>query len=399
MTEAPVATEEPAATEAPPEEAGGVSGTITIWHSLKDNEMASMNEIMAAFQANNPDVQFDVLFVPHEDLRGKFETAAATGSGPTILFGSADWGPPFYDALLVTDLTGMADQALLDSINPAALEAVRYKDALVGMPWGIKGVVLYRNTSIIPEAPATFEEMIAAAQEATQGDVLGADFERGYFFSAAHITGCGGKVMEPNGDPAFNNEAGVCWLNLFKAVQDAGIPGEVNNDNDVNLFKAGKVGMIIDGSWNMASLAEAIGEENLVIDPWPATEGGNLSGFVQTDNIYLSANAVDEDLEAGWAFIAFLLSPESQAILADPTKAGAIPSVTGVEVTNRIQQEASVAFEKGTAFPVIPEMGAYWSPMETAIKSVLDEGADPATALQQAFDAITAAIAEIRGGG
>jgi len=36
--------------------------------------------------------------------------------------------------------------------------------------------------------------------------------------------------------------------------------------------------------------------------------------------------------------------------------------------------------------------------MDTALKSVFDEGADPAEALQTAYDSIVAAIEEIRGG-
>jgi maltose-binding protein MalE len=43
-------------------------------------------------------------------------------------------------------------------------------------------------------------------------------------------------------------------------------------------------------------------------------------------------------------------------------------------------------------------MDAYWRPMETALQSVFDEGADPAEALQVAYDAIIASIEEMRGG-
>jgi len=42
-------------------------------------------------------------------------------------------------------------------------------------------------------------------------------------------------------------------------------------------------------------------------------------------------------------------------------------------------------------------MNAYWAPMETAQKSVFDEGADPAGALARAEESIRAAIADIRG--
>jgi arabinogalactan oligomer/maltooligosaccharide transport system substrate-binding protein len=294
---------------------------------------------------------------------------------------------------LVADVTGFTSTPFLASINEAALGAVKYKGALVGLPQTIKGVVMFRNKQVIAAAPATFDDLVTAAKAATKGDVVGADLEYGFFFAAAHLNGIGGKLMEANGDAAFNNEKGVEWLNLLNSFKDAG-PTEYYTDNDVNLFKAGKAGIIIDGTWNMTALAEAIGADNLAIDPWPAYGDGHLSGYVQTENIYLNANASGDDQAASWKFMEFFLSPEAQALLV---KAGHIPAVAGVEIADPLLKQAVDAFAGGAAFPVIPEMGAYWGPMDTALKSVFDEGADPAAALQTAYDSITAKIKEIRG--
>lgn len=374
-----------------PEEVS-VSGTITLWHAWKENEIESLNEVVAAFQAKNPDVTFDTLYVPFDDMRSKYETAVATGGGPGLLIGAADWGPAFFDAELVMDITGFTDSVFLASINEAALGAVKYNGALVGLPQTIKGVVMFRNTDIIPEAPATFEDLVAAAQAATSGDVVGANLERGFFFSAGHLNAVGGQLMDTNGDPMFNNESGVAWADLLNSFTDAG-PAEYYTDNDVNLFKAGKAGMIIDGSWNTASLAEAIGADKLAIDPWPTS----MSGYVQTENIYMSTNVAEEDMEAVWAFMKFFLSAEAQALLADPAKAGHIPAVVGLEVNDPLMAMTIAAFAGGVPFPVIPEMNAYWEPMDNALKSVFDQGTDPATALAEAEANVNAKLVEIRG--
>ena len=151
-----------------------LAGTVSLWHSWKETEIPGLNNVIAAFQEKHPDVQFDVLYVPHEDLQGKYETAAATGGGPSVLIGSADWGPGWYDAELAADVSAMTTEEFLRTINPAALGAVRYRDALIGLPQTIKGVVMFRNTSIIPDAPATFDDLLTAAQAATTGDVVGA---------------------------------------------------------------------------------------------------------------------------------------------------------------------------------------------------------------------------------
>jgi arabinogalactan oligomer / maltooligosaccharide transport system substrate-binding protein len=390
----------PAATPTPDEPATGgeggeamdLSGTITIWHALKELEAEAFNGVVASFQEAYPDVTFDILYVPDTDLRGKFETAAATGGGPTMLVGFADWGPAFYDASLVADLSGMASADFLAGINQAALDSVEYNSALVGLPLGIKGVVMYRNTSIVPEAPTSVDDLIAKAQAATQGDVVGAYLERGPFFVFGHLHAQGGQLMTAEGDPAFNTDAGVAWLTMLNSFTEAG-PAEFNADNDVNLFKAGKAGIIIDGTWNLQSLAESIGEDNLKVDPWPV----GLAGYVQNDNLYMSANAEGANKDATWAFMQYVLSQEAQAEVA-AINIGFFPAALGVDVPDRLRQEVVTAFGAGVAFPVIPEMNAYWGPMETALKTVFDEAGDPAASLATAEESVNAAIVEIRGG-
>jgi len=370
----------------------GLTGTITLWHSWKENEILSLNDVIAAFQAVNPDVTFDVLYVPFDDLKGKYETATATGGGPTVLIGAADWGPGFYDSTFIADLTPLVSDEFLATINPAALGAVQYKDALVGLPQTLKGVLMFRNKTIIAEPATSFDDLVAKATAANTADIQGAALEYGFFFSAAHLDGVGGKLLEANGDPAFNTEKGVEWANLINRFKETGNVFSYSDD-DVSLFKAGKAGIIIDGSWNTSSLAESIGAENLAIDLWPAP----LSGYVQTENIYLNANATGDDAAAGYAFIEYFLSVEAQTLLADATKAGHVPATLGVEVTDPLLQAATAAFEGGSAFPVIPEMGAYWDPLNNALKKVVDEGIDPVVALQEAYDLVVAKVAEIRG--
>jgi maltose-binding protein MalE len=79
------------------------------------------------------------------------------------------------------------------------------------------------------------------------------------------------------------------------------------------------------------------------------------------------------------------------------SEAGHIPAVSGVALASPFLQQAAVAFQGGTAYPVIPEMEVYVQPLDTALRSVFDEGADPVTALQQAHETITSALEKIHG--
>ena len=395
VTQALVITEKP--TEVPvmtkePELEIDLACTISLWHSLNEDEFASLDGVLTAFQEIYPDAQFDVLFVPLDDMKGKFETSAGNGGGPSVLIGSSYWGPEFYDSLLIDDVSEFTSNEFLDTISQAALDTVEYKDGLLGLPLNIMGVLMFRNSSIIPEAPATLDDLITAAQAATNGDVVGSYLDYGLFFSAGHLHGLGGQLMDAKGDPTFNNEKGLKWIEMIKKFEESG-PIENNTDNDVSLFQEGRAGIIIDGLWNAVSLAEAIGAENLVIDPWPA----DMSGYVQTDIIYLNANLSSDDAVCGWSLMEFMLSPEAHVIFSDPSMAGYIPTIVGVEVTDPIQQQVLVAFAGGTAFPVILEMGAYWDPVNNALLSAIEQGTDPAEALKAAHDAVVAKVAEIRG--
>jgi maltose-binding protein MalE len=234
--------------------------------------------------------------------------------------------------------------------------------------------------------------LVNFAQEATSGDVVGAYLDYGLFYSAGHLYGIGGQLMDADGNPTFNDDKGIEWIEMIQRFEEAG-PIENNNDNDINLFVEGKAGIIIDGLWNASELAEAIGPENLAIDPWPIP----MSGYVQTDNLYLNANSTGNELDTCWNFMEFMLSPESQQIFSDPSMAGHIPAILGVELTDPLQSQVMETFNGATAFPAIPEMSAYWDPVNNALLSVIEQGTNPADALQAAHDDVLDKLAEIHG--
>jgi maltose-binding protein MalE len=382
-------TEEPVITEIPEI---GLRGQVSIWHSFDENEVESLNGVIAIFQEMHPEVEFDVLYIPAYDIHGKFESAAQSGSGACILIGPYAWGPPLFDSFLVAEVSEFASDEFLATINPAALGSVQYADSIIGLPLSQTGILPFRNKNIVPVAPTTFDEMVTLAQEATSGDVVGAYLDYGLFLSAGHLHGIGGSLMDADGNPTFNDDKGIEWIEMIQKFEEAG-PVENNNDNDINLFIEGKAGMIIDGWWNASNLAEAIGPENLAIDPWPDP----MSGYVQTENLYLNANSTSNELDTCKSFMEFMLSPEAQLIFADSSMAGFIPSILGVELTDPLQMQVVETFNGATAFPVIPEMNAYWDPVNNALLTVMEQGADPADVLQEAHDDVLAELAEIQG--
>lgn len=365
--------------------------TISLWHSFNENEIESLLAVSVAYQEIQPDIEFDFLYTPNYDIKNKYKMAAATGGGPSILIGSGEWGPSLYDDSLIQEISDLADSELLDTVNPAALSNVQYRDALIGLPLYLKGVVMFRNATIVTEAPESFNELVILAQSATVGDLIGAYLDYGLFYSGGHLQAVGGSLMDAEGNPTFNDEKGNEWLEMLKRYEEAG-PIEHNNDNGLNLFLENRVGILIDDLSNAASLAEAIGIENLVIDNWP----NDMSGYVQSDNIYLKANLTGHDLECGLSFMEFLLSVEAQEIFSDPSMAGYIPAIMGLDLADPHQKQAAAAFANGTTLPVIPEMRAYWDPVNNALLAVVELGINPGEALLAAEESVISNISEIR---
>ena len=124
-------------------------GTISIRHSWDETKLPVLAQIIKNFQALYPNVLFDVMFIPKDILFDRFAADSREGIGPTLLLAPAEWGPSLFDQGLVSDITGNVNQNVLDTLNQPALKAAEHEEQLIGLPYTIQGVVLFRNQGII----------------------------------------------------------------------------------------------------------------------------------------------------------------------------------------------------------------------------------------------------------
>ncbi|MFH1633586.1 MAG: extracellular solute-binding protein, partial [Chloroflexota bacterium] len=151
------------ADDATPSDETGQESNLTLWHGMGELEILALHDIVAAFQTRYPSLRINVLYLPFDDLYARYAAAAAAGDGPDLLLGPGEWGPALYDAGLIADVTSLASPELLSNINRAALDVVQYRGDLIGLPHSISGVVMYRNSSIVADAPADFDALVASA--------------------------------------------------------------------------------------------------------------------------------------------------------------------------------------------------------------------------------------------
>lgn len=367
-----------------------LQGTVILWHAWDESNQPILEAILDAFQAQYPDVFFDVTYVPLENLKARFELEAREGGGPTVLFGPAEWGPEFYTAGLVPDLSPIVAPAVWEGLPAAALGNVQYNESLVGLPYQMRGVVLYRNRDLAQLPPETYDQMVGRAQGLTQGEVVGAYLDRSFYYSGGHLLGLGGSFIHEDGTPAFNSEQGLLWLSLLQSYTDLG-PTSFLDDEDLRVFIEGRVGWIIAGSWRLSEIVAALGEDRVGIDPWPLYREGRLAGFVQTENLYLTVRAASAETlgaraggdpqAASLAFAEFMLSPDAQALFA---QAGLIPVDSEAVSANRLVEQTYAALSGGTAYPIHPDFDLYPTVLDAALQSVFSGEAAPEQALLDA---------------
>jgi maltose-binding protein MalE len=103
------------------------------------------------------------------DINDQYPIAAPAGEGPDIFIGPHDrlGGWVSSGLLAPIDLGAKSDQFL-----PVTLTAFTYDSKLYGMPYAFENMALFRNADMVPEAPATWADLLqVGADLQTAGEV------------------------------------------------------------------------------------------------------------------------------------------------------------------------------------------------------------------------------------
>jgi maltose-binding protein MalE len=350
-----------------------MQGEIRIWLDWDVHELESLQRIFVAFQDKNPGIKFHVTYYATEDLLPAIRAASQNEGAPTVLLGPASLGLTLWEEGYLRNLIDRANLDLQGLIHPLAWNQVDYQGARIGMPLEMHGVVFYRNQALV------------AAPASSVGDLEGATFDFRFNLSASQMHTCNGAFFNPSGSFEFEDEPVTCWLNLMNVVREKN-QVVFNSDEDTRAFVEGRSAWLIEETLHATLLQQSLEGGNLVVDPWPITSiaGERLTGFVWTENAYLLDRSDPLDLEASWAFIRFLLTPESQITLSDPDAAGHLPVLLNLEVEDVLQTQMMAAIYSGVPYPLRLDMELYKEPIESALEAVVLKGATPELAIEMA---------------
>jgi arabinogalactan oligomer/maltooligosaccharide transport system substrate-binding protein len=369
----------------------GDSTPITVW---VDIERKPALEPVAESFTEDTGIEVKLVTKDFATVDQDFISQVPTGKGPDIIVSPHDKLGAYVAAGVVAPLE-LGDVA--DGFAEASIQAMTYDGKVYGVPYSIENVALVRNTDLVAEPAATFDEVIANGKAAgTEYPFLvGLSPEQGDPYHLYPLqTSFGSQVFAQNADGSYDasqlvlgdaaGEAFAGWLATQGAAGTGVFNANIDGDRAREFFVAGKSPYYLTGPWNIPAISEA--GINYAVDPLPSAGGEEARPFVGVNGFFLSSKSTNA--LAATNFIVNYLSTED-AQLALYEVGGRPPALIAAYETAAADNPDVLAFgaigQKGAPMPSIPEMGAVWSDWGNAeLQIIKGEGGDPATVWETA---------------
>jgi maltose-binding protein MalE len=402
-TEAAAATE-PAGTPPPTTEyvppARG-EADLVIWADLTRAD--AIRPLADSFAADEGLV-IEVFEVPFDRIRDLLTTAGPAGEGPDIIIGAHDWLGELVSngSLAPIDLGDSAAD-----YSEVAIQAFTYDGQLYGLPYAVENIALVRNTDLVPEAPATFEDLEETAlQLVADGQATiplaiqegPADPYHNYPLFSAY----GGYVFGQNEDGTFNpddvgidSEGGLAAAEAFARWSEEGlISKDVTYDVMIDAFASGDAPFAITGPWAVNDPDRGFVQSgvNFAVEPIPPVAGGTPQVFVGVQGFMISSYS--ENIDLATTFLVDYVNSEDlqMAMFEAGGRPPAMTSAFEAVADDPVIQGFGLSGQQGIPQPAIPEMAAVWETWRDAYNLIFT-GTDPTEAFTNAAESIRTAIA------
>jgi arabinogalactan oligomer / maltooligosaccharide transport system substrate-binding protein len=375
-----------------PQESGSASGSLTVW--VDETRQDAVTAAAASFEEETG-TAVDVVLKNFEDIRADFLAQVPTGEGPDITVGAHDWLGELTTNGVVAPLE-LADKA--GEFETVSIEAFTQDGQVYGLPYAIENIALIRNTALAPEAPATWDDAVAAGQAAgTQFPILvQSDGDKGDPYTHYPLqTSFGAPVFTQNEDGSYSSELamggpeGQAYAQWLAAQGAAGVLSQdTTYDIAVEAFKNGQSPFIVGGPW----MIESFEGLELSIDPVPTAGDQPAQPFVGVQGFYLSAES-ENAIVANDFLVNFLSTEEAQLALYEAGNRP--PALTAAADAASAEDEIVAGFREVGAeavpMPSVPEMASVWS-FWGVTEAAIVSGADPVATWDKMIADIQGAI-------
>ena len=362
--------------------------TLEVWHSFaaESQEEATFLDAINEFEAANPHITIEVTGVPFGDIDQLYLTAAQGGEAPDIVRLSSDQlgeiGEVRVDGYpLLEDLRPHLTPTERAIYDGKALQAMRYGDALYGLPASQDCLSLLYNRDLFdaeglayPDENWTEQDLLSAAENLTQGDVYGlAVPTKVAYWWFPFQNGFGGSLFDEDGNPTLDSNGSAEALDWYLSLEQVhgvvrtGTVGETMESQ----FIQSEAAMIVDGPWNWATY-EA-GRLNIGQTLLPTIEDTGLRASPLVTYKGWSVSKQSEEKIAATNLALHLSSPSVQKTFALDTMT--MPTAVETATDSEVQADAVLTgflaqAEIATPAPTTRAMSIVYGPLGTAFEQV-----------------------------
>ncbi|GAA2182035.1 maltose/maltodextrin ABC transporter substrate-binding protein MalE [Brooklawnia cerclae] len=371
--------DDPAATSTP---SATATAMITVW--VDENQESAFAPLAEEFEQDTG-IAVNLVVKDDSELVDDFAAQAASGSGPDAIIAPNDAvGSLAADGLISPIDLGEATANFQD----AAVEAFTVDDELYGVPYAVENLALIRNTDLAAEAPATWDDVLAAGDAAgTPLPILigGTDssaasaynlypFQQSFGASAFEVADDGSY------DPtrlAMGGENGRAFAEWLDAQAQAGIlRSTITDDVAIAEFLAGNAPFIVTGPWNLATIKES--GIAYAIDPIPQAGPYASSPFIGVQGLVMSAHSRNPTAVREF-LVDYVASQEGQTAIYRVGNRAPANSAAFEDAESDADTAAFVAAGAGgIPVPNSPAMDEVWAEWSQAETRIIDRSTDDA---------------------
>lgn len=410
---------------------------ITFAHIFVDDGNDNRGQIVQAladqFMAEHPDIQVNIesTTTSYRDIFNNTLLAAEQGNPPHVVQleeGSTQLAVDSTYFVKITDIATDEQQAELADFLPQILNFYTISGEVWSLPWNSSTPLLYYNKTLFEKAgldptspPKTFADVMAACDVAMNAGLNFAgciNWPMAGWFPEIWVTMQNGLLL--NNDNGRSGRATESYLNSpemltvvqwWKELADKGYYIYTGSPEDyvgeATSFITQRLPMHINSTAGLANfirfantLGYELGVAPLVIPNEEATQGVYTGG----GSLWVTGGHSDEEIAAARDFVFFMTRTDNNILWHKET--GYMPNrFTSLDVLEAeqwfeanpfyriaVDQLLNTVVSPATAGPVLGPAAEVREYLIKAIQSVIDQGEDPAAALQVAKDAADAAL-------
>ncbi|MEA3334924.1 MAG: extracellular solute-binding protein [Chloroflexota bacterium] len=376
----------PERTIAPEELCPPTPETITIWHALNAEKARVFEQIVKDFETTCQGAAVEIDRFEGPDLVERFVSEAEAGSGPDLLFASSRWLPRLADQGLLKDISEEVAPGELQQYQPKTVLVMRYDGRLYGIPESLSVAALYYNTGHVSDPPVDLDQLVHDVS-ADERWALPVGFYWGYWgmdpFGGFDFDSYSGEVLDTTGL--------VEWLSWLQSADKKPGMDLLFDPNEGDLaFLNETASYLVASPSSLPLIRSALGENGFSVIPLPNGPVAAGSPMLRVQGAMINAQADETTTAASIAFAQFLNLPANQLLLLETGSHVPATVTLGLHEyphINGFREQATMAAMviENSAYATMEALG------DELYRAVLQEGADPETAVAEFVDAVHAA--------